>query len=131
MSTPGSTTARRASVAGALFGGSGVAAGAFGAHALRARLAPEMLGVFETAARYQLLHALALFAAAWVAVQWPGRWANAAVALLCAGIILFSGSLYLLVLTGDHLFGALTPLGGGLLILAWLALALAPLRGVP
>jgi uncharacterized membrane protein YgdD (TMEM256/DUF423 family) len=121
--------ARGAAVAGALLGCTGVAAGAFGAHALRTRLSPDMLGVFETAARYQLLHALALYGAAWVTLQWPGRWAAAGVALLCSGIVLFSGSLYLLVLTGEHWLGAVTPLGGSLLMLGWLALALAPLRG--
>jgi len=114
-------------VAGALIGGSGVLAGAFGAHALRGQLDPERLAVFETAARYQLLHALALFCAAGVAHAWPGRWADAAAALLGLGIVLFSGSLYLLVFTGERLFGAVTPLGGSLLILGWLALALAPL----
>jgi uncharacterized membrane protein YgdD (TMEM256/DUF423 family) len=87
-----------------------------------------MLSVFETAARYQLLHALALFGAAWTTLQWPGRWANASVVLFCAGITLFSGSLYVLALTGERMFGAVTPLGGGLLILGWLALALAPLH---
>jgi uncharacterized membrane protein YgdD (TMEM256/DUF423 family) len=120
--------ARRALLAGALFGATGVVAGAFGAHALRTRLAPEVLAVFETAARYQLLHALALVAAATAARLWPGRWAAAAAWLLGSGILLFSGSLYLLVFTGERLFGAITPLGGLLLILGWLALAMAALR---
>ncbi len=87
-----------------------------------------MLTVFETAARYQQLHALALIGAAWVAHQWPGRWAQAGVLFFCAGITLFSGSLYLLVFTGERLFGALTPVGGMLLMLGWLAIAMAPLR---
>jgi len=121
--------ARLALAAGALFGASGVAAGAFGAHALRARLAPDLLAVYETAARYQLLHALALVGAATVARLWPGRWASAASWLLGAGILLFSGSLYLLVFTGVPLFGAITPLGGTLLVLGWLALAMAARRG--
>ncbi len=125
---PGRRTQRLASVAGALYGASGVAAGAFGAHGLRERLAPDLLAVFETAARYQMLHALALLAAASVARQWPGRWADGAAWLLGIGIVLFSGSLYLLVFTGERLFGAVTPLGGILLILGWLAMALAPLR---
>ena len=120
---------RYAAVAAAAFGFTGVAAGAFGAHALRSRLAPDMLAVYETAARYQLLHALALLGAGWVVQQWPSRIAGASVILLGTGIALFSGSLYLLVFTGVPWFGAITPLGGLLLMLGWLALALAALRG--
>lgn len=114
--------------AAALFGASGVGAGAFGAHALRSLLAPERLAVFETASRYHLLHALALLAAAWVVQQWPGRWSRAAAWLFGVGIVLFSGSLYLLAGTGERAFGAITPFGGLLLILGWLSMAIAPLR---
>jgi uncharacterized membrane protein YgdD (TMEM256/DUF423 family) len=115
-------------VAAALFGATGVVAGAFGAHALRESLPPERLAVFETASRYQLLHALALLGAAWVVQQWPGRWSRAGAWMLGAGIALFSGSLYLLAGTGERALGAITPLGGGLLILGWLSIAMAPLR---
>jgi uncharacterized membrane protein YgdD (TMEM256/DUF423 family) len=121
--------ARWAAVAGGALGATGVAAGAFGAHALRSRLAPDMLAVFETAARYHLLHALALMGAAWVAQQWPGRWAGAAIVLLLGGILLFSGSLYLLAGTGERAFGAVTPVGGLALLGGWLALAVAAWRG--
>jgi uncharacterized membrane protein YgdD (TMEM256/DUF423 family) len=120
--------ARLGVLAAALFGLTGVAAGAFGAHALRARLAPELLAPYETAARYQQLHALALLGASWVAQQWPGRAAGACLVLFASGILLFSGSLYLLALTGAQVLGWLTPLGGLLLLLGWLALALAVLR---
>jgi len=122
---------RRAALAGAAFGFTGVAAGAFGAHALKARLEPEALAVFDTAARYQLLHALALLASSWAIAQFPGRSARASAALFSAGIVLFSGSLYVLSLTGVRLFGALTPIGGVLLLLGWLALGWAALRDTP
>jgi uncharacterized membrane protein YgdD (TMEM256/DUF423 family) len=120
---------RAAVVAGALFGLTGVAAGAFGAHALKARLDPDALAVFETGARYQLIHALALLGAAWVAQQWPGRAARLSAMLFGAGIVLFSGSLYALALSGVRGLGAITPVGGVLLLLGWLAMALAALRG--
>jgi len=120
---------RAAAVAGALFGLTGVAAGAFGAHALKARLDPDALAVFETGARYQLVHALALLGAAWVAQQWPGRAARLSAMLFGAGIVLFSGSLYALALTGVRGLGAITPVGGVLLLLGWLAMAVAATRG--
>lgn len=113
---------------GCLFGFAAVAAGAFGAHALRARLAPELLTVFETGARYQMYHALALLAVAWLASQWPGGAATAAGWLFTAGIVVFSGSLYLLALTGVRWLGAITPLGGVAFLAGWVALALAGSR---
>jgi uncharacterized membrane protein YgdD (TMEM256/DUF423 family) len=103
----------------------GVAAGAFGAHGLRARLSTEMLAVWETAARYQLFHALALLAVALAASRWPGSaWALAGW-LFAAGIVVFSGSLYLLAFTGVRWLGAITPLGGACFLAGWLALAWA------
>jgi uncharacterized membrane protein YgdD (TMEM256/DUF423 family) len=96
---------------------------------LRTRLDADALAVFETGARYQLIHALALLGAAWGNQQWPGRTMRAAAALFAAGTVIFSGSLYALSLTGIRLLGAITPLGGVLLLLAWLLLALAALRG--
>jgi len=114
--------------AAGFFGLTGVAAGAFGAHALKTRLDADALAVFDTAARYQMLHALALLGSAWVAQQWPGRAARASIPLFSAGIVLFSGSLYALSLTGIRGLGAITPLGGLLFMAGWLALMLAGLN---
>jgi uncharacterized membrane protein YgdD (TMEM256/DUF423 family) len=116
-------------ILGAVLAALGVAAGAFGAHALRARLSPEMLGVFETGVRYHLIHALGLLAVAWAAMRWPGTAANAAGWLFVAGTVLFSGSLYALTLSGIRALGAITPLGGVAFIAGWLTLAWAALKG--
>jgi uncharacterized membrane protein YgdD (TMEM256/DUF423 family) len=102
-----------------------VAAGAFGAHALRARLTPEFLSVFETAARYQMYHALGLLAVAWATTRWPGGLPVWAGWLFVVGTVLFSGSLYILALTGTRWWGAVTPLGGVALLAGWLCLLLA------
>ena len=104
-----------------------VALGAFGAHALRARLSSEMLQVFEVGVRYHFYHALALLAVAWAATRWPGGATTAAGWLFVAGTVLFAGSLYLLVLTGQRWLGAVTPLGGAAFVAGWLALAWAAL----
>lgn len=112
-------------VLGALFAGLAVAAGAFGTHALRGRLAPDLLDVFETAARYQMYHALALLAVAWALDRWPSGAATLAGWLFVAGIVVFSGSLYLLSVTGARWLGAVTPLGGAAFLAGWLALAWA------
>ena len=105
-----------------------VAAGAFGAHALRARLSPDLLSVFETGARYQMYHALALLAAAWLASARPGAnsvvWAGG---LFLLGTVVFSGSLYALALTGQRWLGAITPLGGVAFLAGWSCLAWAAL----
>jgi uncharacterized membrane protein YgdD (TMEM256/DUF423 family) len=114
---------------GALSAFLAVAAGAFGAHALRARLSPGLLAVFETAARYQMYHALGLIAAAWIATRWPGAWPVRAGWLFVAGTVLFSGSLYALALTGIRWLGAVTPLGGLAFLAGWLCLALGTSRG--
>ena len=107
-----------------------VAAGAFGAHALRSRLEPASLAIFETGARYQMYHALGLLAVAFAASRWPAaRTAPWAGWLFLAGTILFSGSLYLLALTGLRWLGAVTPLGGLAFMLGWICLALAPRAG--
>jgi uncharacterized membrane protein YgdD (TMEM256/DUF423 family) len=100
-----------------------VAAGAFGAHALRARLPADLLAVFETAARYQMYHALGLLAVAWSAAQWPGALVRSAGWLFVGGTVVFSGSLYVLSLTGLRWLGAVTPLGGLLFLGGWAALA--------
>jgi len=107
------------------FGFAGVAAGAFGAHALRTRLPAELLAVWETAARYQLVHALALLAVALLIARAPSGAAAAAGWLFAAGVLLFSGSLYALALTGVRVLGAITPLGGVCFLAGWAALALA------
>ena len=114
--------------AGAALCGVGVVLGAFGAHALRERLAPDMLAVFETGVRYHLIHALALFAVAWAASRWPGPLVGAAGGLFVAGIVIFSGSLYALSISGVRWLGAITPIGGLCLIAGWAVLAAAALR---
>ncbi len=106
-----------------------VAAGAFGAHALRARLDPGMLAAFETGARYQMYHALALMAVAWASERWPGRLTGMAGWCFVAGTVLFSGSLYAMALTGHRALGAITPLGGVAYLSGWLCLALGARRG--
>lgn len=106
-----------------------VAAGAFGAHALRARLSPDLLAVFETGARYQMYHALGLLAVAWAVTRWPSPWPPRAGWLFLAGTVLFSGSLYALALSGIRWLGAITPLGGLAFLAGWLCLALAASRG--
>jgi uncharacterized membrane protein YgdD (TMEM256/DUF423 family) len=105
-----------------LFGFLGVAAGAFGAHALRARLASDMLAVFETGARSQLIHALALVAVAIALERGPSRALTLAGWLFTAGQVVFPGSLYALALTGVRVWGAVTPLGGLCYLAGWLAL---------
>jgi uncharacterized membrane protein YgdD (TMEM256/DUF423 family) len=120
---------RAFALAGALSAFIAVAAGAFGAHALRARIAPDLLAVFETGARYQMYHALALLAVAWASNHWPGVPVRAAGWLFIGGTVLFSGSLYLLALTGARWLGAITPLGGLLFLAGWVALAIAFAKG--
>lgn len=105
-----------------------VAAGAFGAHALKSRLSPEHLTVFETAARYQMYHSLALLAVAWFSTRFNHPWIAMGGWLLVAGVVLFSGSLYALALTGLRSLGAITPLGGLCFILGWLLIALGAHR---
>lgn len=108
---------------GAASAGLGVALGAFGAHALKARLAPDLLAVWETGVRYQIYHALGLMAVAWAAGRWPGSAVTASGWAMVAGTVLFSGSLYLLALSGVRWLGAVTPLGGVAWIVGWALLA--------
>jgi uncharacterized membrane protein YgdD (TMEM256/DUF423 family) len=119
---------RGLAAAGALFALTGVAAGAFGAHALKAWLPVEKISVFDTAVRYQGLHALALFASAWVLQSWPSRLALAAGVCFAAGIVLFCGSLYLVALLGEPRFGIATPFGGIAFLAGWTLLAVAALK---
>jgi uncharacterized membrane protein YgdD (TMEM256/DUF423 family) len=110
---------------GSLAGFLGVAAGAFGAHGLRSRLTAEMLTVFETAVRYQMYHVLALLlTAALIGRVGDARLLTIAGWSFVAGIVLFSGSLYALALTGTSVFGAITPLGGVAFLVGWACLAL-------
>jgi uncharacterized membrane protein YgdD (TMEM256/DUF423 family) len=102
-----------------------VAAGAFGSHGLKTKLTPEMLAVFEVGARYQMYHGLALLAVAWISHQFPGRSVTASGALFTLGILIFSGSLYLLALTGQRWIGAITPIGGLALLAGWFCIVLA------
>ncbi len=114
---------------GAASGFVAVAAGAFGAHALRARLPADLLAIFETGARYQMYHALALLAVG-LAQDRPAPsplWAWSGW-LFAGGTLLFSGSLYALALTGARSLGAITPVGGVALLAGWLLMALAVMR---
>lgn len=112
-----------------LSGAIAVGTGAFGAHGLKARVAPDLLAVWQTGASYHLSHALALAGAAWATQRFPGTASTLAGWLFVAGTVLFSGSLYALVLTGVRALGAVTPFGGVAFIAGWLALGWAALRG--
>ncbi|OLF50922.1 DUF423 domain-containing protein [Pseudomonas chlororaphis] len=112
----------------AFFGFTGVALGAFAAHGLKNRLSAEYLAIFHTGVTYQLVHTLALLGVALLATQIPGRlvtWAGASFAL---GILLFSGSLYVLTLSGIGKLGIITPIGGLAFLVGWLCLGLAAWR---
>jgi uncharacterized membrane protein YgdD (TMEM256/DUF423 family) len=105
-----------------------VALGAFGAHALRVRLSPDSLAIFETGVRYQMYHALALLAVAYAVQRWGSALPSWAGGLFLAGIILFSGSLYALSLSGARVLGAVTPFGGVAFLAGWACLALSAAR---
>jgi uncharacterized membrane protein YgdD (TMEM256/DUF423 family) len=112
----------------AFFGFTGVALGAFAAHGLKNRLSPEYLAIFHTGVLYQLIHALAILGVAVLAAQLPGRlmtWAGFSFAL---GIVLFSGSLYVLTLTGVSKLGIITPFGGLAFLVGWALLGLTAWR---
>lgn len=108
-----------------------VAAGAFGAHALKARLPQDLLTIFETGARYHMYHSLGLIAIGLLAQVRPSSLLNGAGWALVAGIVLFSGSLYALALTGVRALGAITPLGGVGFLVGWVLFALAAWRQTP
>ncbi|MGY8798579.1 MAG: DUF423 domain-containing protein [Longimicrobiales bacterium] len=113
---------------GAIFAGVAVALGAFGTHGLRGMLSPEDLATFETGVRYQMYHAVGLMALAWASTRWDAPLLTAAGWSMAAGIVIFSGSLYTLVLTGQRWLGAVTPVGGAAFLLGWVLLAWTAFR---
>ena len=117
--------------AGAVLSGLGVVLGAFGAHGLRERMTADLLAVYETGVQYHLIHGLALLAVAWAASRWPNAWIGAAGWLFAAGIVVFSGSLYILAISGVRWWGAVTPIGGVCFLAGWAALAVGALRASP
>ena len=122
-------TARLILTLGAVAAFLGVALGAFGAHALRARLTEQLLNTWETAVQYHLVHALGLLAVGlWLLQTGPSTLLRWSAGLMLAGMVLFSGSLYLLCLSGVRWLGAITPLGGTALLTAWVLFALAVWR---
>ena len=114
---------------GAALGFIAVAAGAFGAHAVRERIGPERLDTWKTAADSQLWHALATIVAGFAATRWESGAAAAAGWCFVAGSVMFSGSLYALALTDRRRLGAITPIGGVLLLVGWALLVVAAIRG--
>ena len=125
----GMDSSRFSALAGAVFGFVGVAAGAIGAHALRARLAPDLMTVYQTAAHYQMIHALALLFVSSAQQRWPGRAARIAAGCFIVGILLFSGSLYALALGAPRIIGFATPFGGLCFLSGWVATAVAAVGG--
>lgn len=111
--------------------GLAVVLGAFGAHGLRRRVPPDLLAVFETGVRYHFYHALALLAVAWAASRWPSPAVTASGWLFACGIAVFSGTLYVLTLSGARWLGAVTPLGGLAFVAGWVLLAWGVARSGP
>jgi uncharacterized membrane protein YgdD (TMEM256/DUF423 family) len=107
----------------------GVALGAFAAHGLKSRLDANLLATFEIGVRYQMYHALALLAVAWAYAKWPNALTSAAGWLFVAGIVVFSGTLYALALTGVRWLGAITPLGGLAFLAGWICLGWGAYKG--
>lgn len=120
--------AQLAVLTGAIYGFLGVAFGAFGAHALKARLAPEMLTVWKTAVEYQFYHALALVLVGLIATQRPSIAITNAAICFALGVLVFSGSLYVLALSGVRWLGVITPIGGLLFLIGWVLLFWAALK---
>jgi uncharacterized membrane protein YgdD (TMEM256/DUF423 family) len=108
---------------GAIFMALAVLLGAFGAHALKKILSPDMLAIYQTAVQYQFYHALGLLAVGIIGLHLPSKWIRWSGILLTAGIILFSGSLYVLSLSGIKIFGAITPIGGVSFVIGWICFA--------
>ena len=112
----------------AFFGFTGVALGAFAAHGLKGRLTEQYLAIFHTGVTYQLVHTLALFGVALLATHLPGRLVTWAGVCFAVGIVLFSGSLYVLTMTGISKLGIITPFGGVAFLVGWFLLGLAAWR---
>lgn len=112
----------------AVFGLLAVALGAFGAHALREQVTPERLDVFQTGVHYQAIHALALLAVALWSDRRPSPWLSRAGWAFSLGVVVFSGSLYALVVLDSPRFGMITPIGGVLMMLGWVCLIVASLE---
>jgi uncharacterized membrane protein YgdD (TMEM256/DUF423 family) len=115
---------------GAIAAGIAVILGAFGAHGLKSRVDPELLVVFETGVRYQMYHALALLAVGLARAHWPTTTISLAGWFFLAGILIFSGSLYLMTATGERWLGAITPIGGVAFIIGWVLLAAGAWREI-
>jgi uncharacterized membrane protein YgdD (TMEM256/DUF423 family) len=115
-------------LAGAVFMALAVLLGAFGAHALKNSLTPEMLAVYKTGVEYQFYHALGLLLIGLTGFHIDSKWLRRSGLLLTLGILLFSGSLYILALTGIKVIGAITPIGGVAFVLGWVFLAIACLK---
>jgi len=122
---------RRYLIFGAISAGLAVAFGAFGAHALTSLVAPERLHTFQTGVQYQMYHSLALLLVGYLAGENPGKMHRLAGMLFATGIVLFSGSLYLLVLTNTPLFGIVTPFGGIAFLVGWGLFAFTLIRTNP
>ena len=114
---------------GSISGFLGVMLGAFGAHALKERLDPPMMEVFEVGVRYQMYHAFALLATAWAVSHWSGSAGPLAGWFFVAGTVIFSGSLYVMALSGVRWLGAVTPLGGLAFMGGWVCLVWLVLKG--
>jgi len=104
---------------GGTFGFLGVAIGAFAAHMLKQKLPPDLFDVFEVGVRYHMYHALGILIVGVVTIQWPESGAGLAGWLFAAGILVFSGSLYVLAITGTRWLGAVTPFGGAAFLAGW------------
>jgi uncharacterized membrane protein YgdD (TMEM256/DUF423 family) len=120
LNKTGDENARRAVVMGGLLGASGMALGAFGAHALRARISPEMLDIYRTGVLYHMFHAVVVLGLAGLGNRL--RRPMLTLALFGSGVVVFSGSLYILAVTGTRTWGAVTPIGGIALIVGWLSI---------
>jgi uncharacterized membrane protein YgdD (TMEM256/DUF423 family) len=122
------STSRVLIMAGGILGLLGVVAGAMGVHALRDVLDAKALNTFETGVRFQMYHALALLAVGSLAGRWKTGFVKLSGVLFTAGVVLFSGSLYILAITGIGVFGAIAPLGGLSLMAAWTSLIVGAIR---
>ncbi|KIG12279.1 hypothetical protein DB30_01620 [Enhygromyxa salina] len=123
-------TQRSTLIIAGLLGLLGVAAGAFGAHGLEARISVEQLEWWQTAARYQQIHALALLAVGWGAGAWS-PWRGRAALCFCVGVVVFAGTLYAMALGGPRILGAVTPVGGLALITGWALIVVHAVQARP